>query len=245
MPRYKLTIEYDGTDYAGWQRQDDAPSVQQAIETAIYKFAQESVTLHCAGRTDAGVHALGQCAHFDMEKDRDTYSVREGLNVYLLPQPVAIVSAEKVGEDFHARFSAKERSYVYRIVNRPSRLALDANRAWQIHGELDTDAMHQAAQRLLGTHDFTSFRASECQAKSPVKTLDQLDVVRDGEEVRVHARAQSFLHHMVRNLVGSLAMIGQGKWTAENLINAMEAKDRRAAGPTAPAQGLYFVGVKY
>lgn len=245
MPRYKLTIEYDGTDYVGWQRQDNGPSIQQAIEQAIGKFCGETVTLHVAGRTDAGVHALGQVAHVDLAKAAATDTVRDAINFHIKPAPICVLRAERVDEDFHARFSARERSYVYRIVNRRPPLALDRGRCWWVPVPLDAEAMHAAAQVLVGRHDFTTFRATLCQAKSPLKTLDALDVTRDGEAIRVDTRARSFLHHQVRNMVGSLRLVGEGKWTADDLRAALDARDRSAGGPTAPACGLYLRAVAY
>lgn len=243
--RFKLTIEYDGTPYAGWQRQDDVPSVQGAIERAVFAFAQEEVTLHTAGRTDAGVHARGQVAHFDLSKQRSAYEVMEGLNFHLREQAIAILAAEEVDAQFHARFSATQRAYEYAIINRRAPLRLEENRAWGVPWALDAQAMHEAAQRLVGCHDFTSFRDAKCQAHSPVKTLDALDVVREGERIIIRTHARSFLHHMVRNMVGTLSLVGAGKWTAEDVTHALAAKDRSAAGPTAPACGLYLMRVGY
>ncbi len=245
MPRYRITVEYDGTDYVGWQRQKDGPSVQQTIEEAIYEYAQEEVRVFCAGRTDTGVHALGQVAHFDIAAERTPYSVREGLNQKLSPARIAILDVEEVSEDFHARFSAIGRKYIYRIVHRPARLALDYNRAWHVYGDLDTDAMQDAASILIGTHDFTSFRSTQCQADSPVKTLDRLDIVRNGEEIAIYVEALSFLHHQVRNMVGTLAHVGKGKWSKADVQHALDAKDRKAGGLKAPAHGLYLSEVVY
>ncbi len=245
MTRYKLTLEYDGGGFVGWQRQDNGPSVQEALENAVKAFCGETVTSFAAGRTDAGVHALGQVAHVDLAKDTTAETVRDALNFHLKPAPIAVLKAEAVGEDFHARFSAKARLYRYRIVNRRPPLALDRGHAWLVGGELDTAAMHDAAQALLGHHDFTSFRATLCQAKSPLKTLDVLDVRRAGEEISVTARAQSFLHHQVRNMVGTLKLVGEGKWTRADVAAALAARDRSAAGPTAPPEGLYLTEVWY
>lgn len=245
MTRWKLLVEYDGRPYVGWQRQDNGPSVQQAIEDAVARFSGMAVTLHAAGRTDAGVHAFGQTVHFDLEKDVAQRAVRDAVNQHLRPQPIAVLTAEPVGPDFHARLSARQRGYLYRIVNRRAPLALDQGRAWHMARPLDADAMHAAAQVLVGHHDFTSFRASQCQAKSPLKTLDRLDVSRHGDEVRIVARARSFLHHQVRNMAGTLALVGEGKWTADDLRAALDARDRSAAGPTAPPDGLYFTDVVY
>ncbi|MCC6947440.1 MAG: tRNA pseudouridine(38-40) synthase TruA [Bradyrhizobiaceae bacterium] len=245
MPRYKLTIEYDGTPFVGWQVQDNGPSVAGAIEAALAKFAGETPKLFGAGRTDAGVHALGQVAHVDLGKEWETDTIRDALNAHLRPAPIAILRVEPVAPDFDARFSARARHYLYRIANRRADLALDRDRAWRIAKPLDSAAMHEAAQRLVGHHDFTTFRSAECQAKSPVKTLDVLDVVRSGEEIRVTASARSFLHHQVRSMVGSLALVGEGKWSADDLAAALEARDRAACGPVAPACGLYLVRVDY
>lgn len=245
MTRFKLLIEYDGTPYAGWQRQNDQPSVQGCIEQAVYKFAQEEVHVQCAGRTDAGVHARGQVAHLDLQKDRTAYQLCEGINFFLQNKPIVVLQAEEVDAEFNARFSAKGRKYFYRIINRRAPLAIDEHRAWHIPWDVDAQAMHDAAQLLVGHHDFTSFRASQCQAKSALKTLDRLDVVRQNDEVHVIAEAQSFLHHQVRNMVGTLAQVGSGKWVASDVTHALEAKDRRASGPTAPASGLYLTEVVY
>ncbi len=245
MPRYKLTIEYDGTPFVGWQVQDNGPSVQGVLTEAIAAFTGERVTVAGAGRTDAGVHALGQVAHVDLAKDWDGDTVRDAVNFHLRPRPIAVLMAEQVAENFDARFSATKRHYLYRIVNRRADLALNQNRAWRVPRPLDGDAMHAAAQSLVGRHDFTTFRAAECQAKSPVKTLDQLDVKRDGDEVRISAAARSFLHHQVRSMVGSLVHVGEGKWSAEDLAAALAARDRTRCGQVAPPQGLYLVGVEY
>jgi len=245
MPRYRLTLEYDGRAFVGWQRQDNGPSVQAALEAAIEKFCGERVTAYAAGRTDSGVHARGQVVHFDLAKDAPIDTVRDALNAHLRPAPVAVLEAAVADVQFHARFSAVERRYLYRIVNRRAPLALDLGRAWHIAFPLNAEAMHDAAQLLVGQHDFTSFRAAECQAKSPVKTLDALDVVRDGDEIRVYARARSFLHHQVRNMVGTLKLVGEGKWSIADVGAALDARDRAKGGPTAPAEGLYLVAVRY
>jgi tRNA pseudouridine38-40 synthase len=245
MPRYKLIIEYDGTPFVGWQVQDNGPSIAAAIEAAFAKFSGEATKVFGAGRTDAGVHALGQVAHVDLGKDWDVDTIRDALNAHLRPAPIAILRAEQVAPDFDARFSARERHYLYRIANRRADLALERDRAWRIAKPLDSEAMHEAAQRLVGKHDFTTFRSAECQAKSPVKTLDALDVVRAGEEIRITASARSFLHHQVRSMVGSLALVGEGKWSADELAAALAARDRAACGPVAPACGLYLVRVEY
>ena len=245
MPRYKLTLEYDGRGFVGWQRQDTGPSVQEALEDAIEAFSGERVATVAAGRTDSGVHALGQVAHFDLEKTREPGVVRDALNHHRGGRTVSVLAAEAVDGDFHARFSAVERVYRYRIVNRRSPLALDAGRAWWAPKPLDAEAMRAAAQILVGEHDFSSFRASHCQAESPVRTLDELAVERRGDEVAVTARSRSFLHHQVRNMVGTLVLVGEGKWRAEDVAAALAARDREAGGPTAPADGLYLVAVRY
>ncbi len=245
MPRYKLTIEYDGTPFVGWQVQDNGPSVQGVLTAAIAAFTGERVVVAGAGRTDAGVHALGQVAHVDLAKDWYVDTVRDAINFHLRPQPIAVLTAEQVADNFDARFSAIKRQYLYRIVNRRADLALAQNRAWRVPRPLDGDAMHAAAQSLVGRHDFTTFRTAECQAKSPVKTLDRLDVERDGDEVHVTASARSFLHHQVRSMVGSLVHVGEGKWSAEDLAAALAARDRTRCGQVAPPQGLYLVRVEY
>lgn len=245
MPRYKLVIEYDGAPFVGWQAQANGVSVQGALEAAVTAFSGESATVRGAGRTDAGVHALGQVAHVDLARDWDADTVRDAINAHLRPHPIAALSAEVVSPTFDARFSATRRHYLYRIVNRRAPLALDRARAWRIARPLDAAAMHSASQRLVGRHDFTTFRAAECQAKSPEKTLDRLDVERRGAEVRVHASARSFLHHQVRSMVGSLALVGEGKWTVDDLARALAARNRAACGPVAPPHGLYLVQVDY
>ncbi len=245
MPRYKLTIEYDGTPFVGWQAQDNGPSVQSTLTDAIAAFAGERVAVAGAGRTDAGVHALGQVAHVDLSKEWDNDTVRDAINFHLRPQPIAVLTAEQVAQDFDARFSATKRHYLYRIVNRRADLTLAHNRAWRVPRPLDGAAMHEAAQKLVGRHDFTTFRSSECQAKSPVKTLDRLDVLRDGEEVRINASARSFLHHQVRSMVGSLVHVGEGKWSGGDLSAALAARDRTACGQVAPPHGLYLLRVEY
>ena len=245
MPRYKLTIEYDGAPFAGWQIQAAQTTVQGVLTLAVAAFAGERALVQGAGRTDAGVHARGQVAHVDLAKDWDTDTVRDALNAHLRPHPVAVLAAEKVADDFNARSSAVKRHYLYRIVNRRADLALDRRRAWKIARPLDAAAMHAAAQRLVGRHDFTTFRAAECQAKSPVKTLERLDVEREGEDIRVHAAARSFLHTQVRSMVGSLALVGEGRWSADDLARALDARDRAACGPVAPPDGLYLMRVDY
>jgi tRNA pseudouridine38-40 synthase len=245
VTRYRLLVEYDGSGFVGWQRQDNGPSVQAAIEAAILKFSGETVAVFGAGRTDAGVHARGQVAHFDLVKETTPRTVADALNAHLRPAPIAILAAEVAAPDFDARLSARRREYLYRIVNRRAPLALDAARAWYVPVALDAAAMHAAAQVLVGRHDFTTFRAALCQARSPVKTLDALDVSRDGEEIRVAARARSFLHHQVRNMVGTLRLVGEGKWTAADVAAALGARDRRSGGPTAPPEGLCLMAVRY
>ncbi|MDY0881674.1 tRNA pseudouridine(38-40) synthase TruA [Dongia soli] len=243
--RFKLLIEYDGSALVGWQRQDNGPSVQQAIEEAIEKTTGERVTVHGAGRTDAGVHALGQVAHADIAYPIQPDRLREALNYHLQPSPVAILAAEVAPAEFHARFSATGRAYRYRIINRRAPLTVDRGHAWHVKVPLDAGAMHEAAQYLIGQHDFSTFRAAFCQAKSPVKTLDRLDVRRFGDEIEVIAAARSFLHHQVRNMVGSLSLVGIGKWSADRLAAALAARDRAKGGPTAPADGLYLTHVSY
>ena len=245
MARYKLIIEYDGTPFVGWQIQDNGPSVAGALRDAIERFAGERADVTGAGRTDAGVHAFGQVAHIDLAKDWDTDTVRDALNAHLRPHPVTVIAVDRAAEDFHARFSATARHYLFRIVNRRADLALDRDRAWRIGKSLDAAAMHEAAQKLVGHHDFTTFRSSECQAKSPQKTLDRLDVAQKGEEIRIEASARSFLHHQVRSMVGSLALVGEGRWSVDDLAKALAAKNRSACGPVAPAHGLYLVRVDY
>ena len=243
--RWKLTLEYDGRPFVGWQRQENGPSVQQVLEEAIEKFSGEVVRLHGSGRTDAGVHALAQVAHFDLEKSVGAETVRGALTFHSRPWPVAILAVEAMPGDFHARFSATGRRYLYRIVNRRPPLTLDAGRAWHVMRPLDADAMHESAQFLIGRHDFSSFRASLCQAASPVKTLDRLEVRRAGQEIEITAAARSFLHHQIRNIVGTLELVGAGKWRPEQVRDALEARDRRHGGPTAPPDGLYFAGACY
>lgn len=245
MPRYKLIIEYDGGPFSGWQLQDNAPSVQGALEHAVKAICGEDVRVHGAGRTDAGVHALGQVAHIDVEKAFVPGRLRDGLNAHVRPHPIGIISAEIVPDDFHARFAAIKRHYVYRISNRRANLALDIGHVWRLPRLLDTDAMHVAAQRLVGKHDFTTFRDTECQAKSPEKTLDQLDVIRDGDNVSIVTSARSFLHSQVRSMVGSLMWVGDGRWSADDLALALAARNRTACGPVAPPDGLYLVRVDY
>ena len=245
MPRFKLTIEYDGTPFVGWQRQDNGPSVQGALEAAARGYCQVDALVQGAGRTDAGVHALGQVAHVDLPRNDPPDIVAKALNAHLRPNPISVVKAEQVSEDFHARFSAIERGYLYRILNRRAPPAVDANLVWWVPTQLDAARMHDAAQELVGRYDFSSFRAAACQAESPVKTLDEITVTRDGDMVLVTARARSFLHHQVRNIVGTLRLVGEGRWTRQDLATARDARDRSAAGPTAPASGLFLMHVKY
>ncbi|HLJ63101.1 MAG TPA: tRNA pseudouridine(38-40) synthase TruA [Stellaceae bacterium] len=245
MPRYKLTLEYAGTGLAGWQRQANALSVQEVLERAVEKFCGTFVTVHGAGRTDAGVHALAQTAHLDLPKSMPENVIVSALNHLVRPAPVAVLAAERVSDDFDARRQARGRVYRYRILNRRPPPVLERDRVWHVGTRLDDRAMHEAAQLLVGRHDFTSFRDTLCQAKSPVKTLDGLDVVRRGEEIHIEARARSFLHHQVRNMVGTLKLVGAGKWEVEEVRRALKARDRRAGGPTAPPEGLYLVEVIY
>jgi tRNA pseudouridine38-40 synthase len=245
MPRYKLTLEYDGTPYVGWQMQDNGASVQGRLAEAIKSFSGEDAIPRGAGRTDAGVHALGQVAHFDLAKEWSTGTVRDALNAVLRPDPISVLSCDIVSDDFDARFSAKARHYLYRIVDRRSPLALERMRAWGVFRPLDAKAINEAAQVLVGHHDFTTFRSTECQADSPEKTLDRLTASRHGEIVRVEASARSFLHNQVRSMVGSLKLVGEGKWSTADLEAALAAKDRARCGPVAPAHGLYLVRVDY
>jgi len=245
MPRYKLVIEYDGGPFVGWQVQGSGPSVQGLIMAAVETFCGERVKVMGAGRTDAGVHALGQVAHLDLVKDWDVDTVRDAVTAHLRPHPVVVLVAERVADTFDARFSATKRHYLYRIVNRRADLALERGRAWRLPRPLDDAAMHAAAQRLVGRHDFTTFRHADCQAKSPVKTLDRLDVERAGEEIRISAAARSFLHTQVRSMVGALVAVGEGRWTADDLSAVLAARDRAACATVAPPEGLYLVRVDY
>jgi tRNA pseudouridine38-40 synthase len=245
MPRYKLIIEYDGTPFSGWQIQDTALTVQGALETAVKAMCGEEVRVHGAGRTDAGVHALAQVAHCDIAKPFVPGRFRDGLNAHLRPHPIAVLSADIVPDDFEARFSALKRYYLYRIVNTRANLALDIGRVWRVPRRLDAEAMHQAAQRLIGRHDFTTFRDTECQAKSPDKTLDQLDITRHGDAIDIVTSARSFLHSQVRSMVGSLVWVGEGRWSADDLAASLAARNRAACGPVAPPEGLYLVRVDY
>lgn len=245
MTRFALTLEFDGTPFAGLQRQANAPSVQGAVEDAVMAVTGEAATLHAAGRTDTGVHALAMRAHVDMAKSIAPFRLMEALNAHLRPAPVAVTACEEVSEEWHARFSCVGRAYEYRIVNRRAPLTLDKGRAWHIGPPLDADAMHAAAQALVGKHDFTTFRSVQCQAASPVKTLDRLTVHRDGERVLVAAEARSFLHHQVRSMVGCLALVGMGRWKPERVAEALAARDRQRLGLNAPPEGLYFVRALY
>jgi tRNA pseudouridine38-40 synthase len=243
--RFRLTIEFDGRPYMGWQRQPHGPSVQGAIEDAAFAVTGETVTLHAAGRTDAGVHGLGMVAHLDIDRAITPFRLMEALNAKLRPNPVAILSCETAPDDFHARFSCVARHYQYRIENRRAPLTLEKGLAWRVSATLDAEAMHDAARVLVGLHDFTTFRSVHCQSASAVKTLDRLEVARDGSRILIHASARSFLHHQVRSMVGCLSLVGQGKWSADDLTAALEAKDRAALGFNAPPDGLYFVRADY
>ncbi len=278
MPRYKLIVEYDGRPYAGWQRQADQPTVQEALINATFLFSGQKVDVVGAGRTDANVHATAQVAHIDIDMDTEGFKVMQGLNYYLFNPPapppvipsersdeeslqrsltyvrddkfwpenkIAVLDAQKVSDEFHARFSAKRRHYLYRIINRRQRLALEAGRGWHVIEDLDEKLMQQAAQVLVGHHDFTSFRDTNCQSKSPEKTLEVFDVKRRGNEIHITASARSFLHHQVRNMVGTIALVGKGKWSVADVKTALDARDRRAGGPTCPPDGLYLTGVDY
>ncbi len=245
MPRYKLTIEYDGAPFVGWQRQTNGMSVQQALEEAAFAFTGESIVVHGAGRTDAGVHARGQVAHVDLSRNWTPNKIREAMNARIRPHPVSIIDVEQVAGDFEARFSATRRHYLYIIDNRRAPPALDRHHVWHVPRKLDDEAMQAAAQLLVGKHDFTTFRASECQANSPVRTLDVLNVTRKGDRIEVYTNAQSYLHSQVRSLVGSLEQVGSGRWTADDLRAALEARDRARCGTVAPPQGLYLMQVDY
>jgi tRNA pseudouridine38-40 synthase len=245
VTRWKLILEWDGTPFMGWQRQNHGPSVQAAVERAAKAMTGEAVTAHAAGRTDAGVHALAMAAHVDIAKTVTPHRLTEGLNALLRPEPVAVVRAEPVADDWHARFSCVGRRYLYRIANRRAPLTLDANRAWRIGPALDLAAMREGASYLVGRHDFTTFRSVHCQSDSPVKTLDALTVEREEDEIHVRAEARSFLHHQVRSMVGCLALVGLGRWQPADMRKALEAKDRAALGLNAPPEGLYFVEALY
>ena len=246
MPRYKLTIEYDGAPFMGWQWQDHGPSIQGALQTAGAKInGGNPVEVYGAGRTDSGVHALGQVAHIDLIKPLRQDKVRDALNFHLGEHPISILEAQAVHSDFHARFDARKREYLYRVIDRRPRLALDRGRVWRIPQKLDTDAMQAAAQYLLGEHDFTTFRDTQCQAKSPIKTLSEITVLRADSEIHIYLRARSFLHKQVRSIIGSLAEVGRGVWTKDDIKTALEKRDRCACGPVAPPDGLYLLSVSY
>ena len=245
MTRFAFTIEFDGGPFMGWQRQDHGPSVQQAIEDAIFAITGERAGVHAAGRTDAGVHALAMRAHADIAKPLTPFRLMEAINAKLRHHPIALIACEPVADDWHARFSCIGRAYIYRIVNRRAPLTLEKGKAWRVVQPLDAHAMHHAAQRLVGLHDFTTFRSVHCQSDSPVKTLDRLDVERQGDHIHIHAAARSFLHHQVRSMVGCLALVGEGKWSADDLQFALDARDRQALGYNAPPDGLYFVRAVY
>lgn len=245
MPRYRLTIEYDGGPYRGFQAQGALPSVQTSLERAITAFCGERAVIFAAGRTDTGVHATGQVVHFDLEKTWPSRTVREALNAHLVEEPIAVLDAAEADPGFHARFSARRRAYLYRILNRPAPPALDRGRVWHVKKPLDAEAMHQAARQLVGHFDFTTFRDTACQSKSPVKTLDEAVVWREGEEVRLRFASRSFLHRQVRSMTGTLAEVGVGRWSAEDLGRALAARDRKACGPVAPAEGLCLIAVEY
>jgi tRNA pseudouridine38-40 synthase len=245
MPRYRIMVEYDGRDYAGWQRQENGPSIQEALEEAVFRLSGERTTITGAGRTDAGVHAQGQVAHFDLEREFPAETVRDAVNAHLRPQAVSVLDAAVAAPDFHARFSAIARSYEYRILCRRAPPALDFGRVWHVSRRLDCAAMQAGARFLIGQHDFTSFRAAECQAKSPVKTLDVFEVREEGSEICCIARARSFLHHQVRSMVGTLKLVGEGKLAPEQVARILAAQDRSACGPVAPAEGLTLMSVQY
>lgn len=245
MTRFRLTVEYDGRPFMGWQRQAHGPSVQSAIEEAILRISGESVVVHAAGRTDAGVHARAMAAHVDLARDFTPFRLMEAINGVIRPHPVAVLGCAVVAEDWHARFSCTGRRYLYRIINRRAPLALEAGLAWRVAAPLDANAMHAAARCLIGRHDFTTFRSAHCQSASPVKTLDQLDVTRVGDEIRCTVAARSFLHHQVRSMTGCLVMVGEGKWSADDLGAALAARNRAALGFNAPPDGLYFAGADY
>ena len=245
MPRYRLDLEYDGGPYKGFQAQGALPTIQGSVERAVKAFSGETLRLQAAGRTDTGVHALHQVVHIDLARDWKPEVVRDAINAHLVPEPIAVTAASLAPEDFHARFSAKARRYLYRILNRTAPPSLEKGRLWHVKKSLDAGAMAEAARTLIGHHDFSTFRDADCQAKSPMKTLDVAEVTRDGEEVRLTFAARSFLHRQVRSMTGSLAEVGAGRWTADDLVAALEARDRATCGPVAPAEGLYLAGVEY
>ncbi|MBA3512088.1 tRNA pseudouridine(38-40) synthase TruA [Sphingomonas sp.] len=245
MTRWRLTIEYDGRPFMGWQRQDNGPSVQQQVEAAIFRMTSELATVHAAGRTDSGVHALAMSAHVDIARTLSADRLRDGLNALVRTEPIAILAASEVDDDWHARFSCIGRRYEYRILNRRAPPAIERGRVWHVAAPLDAEAMAEGASLLVGRHDFTTFRSAQCQSQSPVKTLDRLEVVRDGDEIRVAAAARSFLHHQVRSMVGCLAMVGRGQWKPADIRTALEARDRAALGLNAPPDGLYFAEAIY
>ncbi|GHU13414.1 tRNA pseudouridine synthase A [Alphaproteobacteria bacterium] len=245
MSRYKITIEYDGTPFYGWQRQAGLDTIQQRIEESMRPFLKKETIIFGSGRTDAGVHALCQVAHFDFDGDVDCFRLQRCMNAYLVEVPICVLSVEKVTEDFDARFSAVERSYLYKILNRKAKACIDANRVWCVTSLLDEQKMHAAAQNLVGKHDFSAFRAAGCQSKSSIKTINSISVEREADIINVRIAAKSFLYHQVRNIVGSLKFVGCGKWSEKDFLDVFLAKDRTKAGATAPAYGLYFVGTKY
>jgi tRNA pseudouridine38-40 synthase len=245
MPRYRIIVEYDGTPFVGWQAQTNGPSVAGAIASAIARLTGSETPVYGAGRTDAGVHAFAQVAHFDLASSWESFKLREALNAHLRPHPIAVLAVDEVSDEFHARYSATARHYLYRIVNRRAPLALDWSRAWRVAQPLDAEAMQEAASYLVGHHDFTTFRAADCQAASPLKTLRALTVSRSGENIDISASARSFLHHQVRSMVGSLKLVGEGKWRPLDVKQALDARDRSACGPVAPAHGLYLLRVDY
>ncbi|MEO6360963.1 MAG: tRNA pseudouridine(38-40) synthase TruA [Sphingomicrobium sp.] len=245
MTRWKLIVEYDGASFLGWQRQTQGATVQQTIEEALTRMTGEQAAVHAAGRTDAGVHALAMAAHVDVAKKLTPHRLREGLNALVRPAPISVLAVEQVAPDWHARFSCTGRRYVYRILNRRAPATLDRSRIWHVAAPLDIDAMAEGAAMLVGHHDFTTFRSVHCQSESPIKTLERLEIEREGDEIRVHAAARSFLHHQVRSMVGCLAMVGRGQWAPEQISEALEARDRAALGLNAPPDGLYFVEATY
>ncbi len=248
MTRWKLTIEYHGAPYCGWQMQNGQPTVQEEIEKAITKFCQKEIRIHAAGRTDTGVHAAGQVAHFDLDYGTRTltgFDLAKALNAYLRPQPIAILKAEIAADDFHARFNATNKLYRYRILNRVAPIAIDQGFAWHVWKPLDVSLMNKVAQNLLGTHDYTTFRDSECQAKSPVRSISRIELVRRNDEVFMEVEGRSFLHHQVRNMIGTLSLVGEGKWDEDDFIKAFHARDRTKGGKTAPADGLTLVRIDY